>query len=94
MGSNGQEPVIIHLQHPIGSGPNPINAIRLNKLKAKHLWKTRLSEDMELGEVLAIAARMSDHPIAILEELEGEDVISVVNATADFLAACLGTGKT
>jgi hypothetical protein len=79
----------VELATPIEFGSQVINKLTFRSIKGKDLRKISLARlaDMDFGQALDLAGRLSGQPPEFMDMLEGNDVIKVTMVIFDFLSA-------
>lgn len=81
----------IKLNTPIQNGTETIAELELIAPKAKHL--RGLPATMGMDEMLTLAGRCTGQPSSVIDELEVDDLMTVVEALGGFLERSRPTGK-
>lgn len=81
----------IPLAEPVEWGEETITEIKLRSPKGKHFKKLPV-EPKTFGDIFPFVAAISDQPPAVLDELGAEDIISLMDAVADFIPGGLEIG--
>jgi hypothetical protein len=77
-----REPKIVELDYPVEFQEKTYTQITLNRPKGKHLKK--MPPDPGFKDFMLLAARVSDVPSIIFEELDGSDTTKIVEVMGDF----------
>jgi hypothetical protein len=86
-------PRIVKLKYPVNQGTETINELRFERrLKARDF--KGLSQEARMDEMLVLAGRLCAQPPSVIEELDAEDMLSVMEVIGDFLPGGLQTGRT
>lgn len=85
-------PVTVTLRKPIQFGKETITEITIRPVKGRDLRQDN-DGDSSMARTLAMLGRLSEQPIKVIDELEGEDLGDCCAAVNDFLFATQGTGK-
>lgn len=83
--------VKIELTEPVKHGKNEITELELREPRAKDMRKVSLSPTM--GEMLDIAATISNNPPSVIDQLCIKDTMKVVEVIGDFLGDSPQTGE-
>lgn len=81
----------IKLKHPIQYGSETIHELDMRRPKAKDL--RGLPIKMEMDHMLTLAGRCSAQPDSVINELDFEDMMSVVEVLGNFIGSSLPTGN-
>lgn len=91
--ANDDGTVTVHLKHPIEALGEKRSTLTFKRPKAKHLRPMTASEAMPVGELLDLASRISGELPDVIDELEGQDLVLVLEVVGDFFAGGLRTGR-
>jgi len=80
----GKGPVTVKLSEPIEWGDDVIKELVLKRPKAKHV-KNMDIKNPRIADMLGIAAKLSGHSTAVLDELCTEDMNKVLEAVGELL---------
>lgn len=87
-------PHVVKLQHPVDLGEGErLSSLMFRRGKAGDMKGLRL-RDLGHDDLMMIASRMCAQPVAILNQLDVDDVGEVVDIVMDFYVAYLKTGRT
>lgn len=82
----------ITLENPIKWGEDEvIKEVNLRKPKSKDL--RGLKSDLGFTELLDLTVKVSDQPRGVIDELEGADIMNVLEVVGDFFGVGLKAGK-
>jgi hypothetical protein len=85
--------VTIELKHPVMHGTEEVTRLELlGPLRGKHLRGIPL-ENITFDHVLMIAGRMCGHVPTVMEQLQGDDLMRVIQETSGFLSGGRVTGS-
>lgn len=85
------EPIIITLQTPVSLGSESITQLEFTRpLKGKDLRGLPLTLGFE--HLLILAGRLCGQPPAVMEQLEGEDLLAAVETAGAFFTPGRPTG--
>ncbi len=92
--------LVITLKHPVvvlakdgQTEVDTITTITMRRPKAKHMRAMDKTAG-EFGKVLGLVQATTGLPMSVVDEIDGEDVITLATAVADFLGVSLLTGPT
>jgi hypothetical protein len=92
--------LVITLKHPVvvlaKDGKTEIDtltSITMKRPKAKHMRAMDKAAG-EFGKVLGLVQATTGLPMSVIDEIDGEDVITLATGVADFLGVSLLTGAT
>jgi len=83
--------ITITLSEPIAWGDDKISEIVLCRPKGKHL--SGLSTQPTLKDLIGIAQKCSEHPMAVFNDMDADDYMAVCEAVGDFLDSGQEIGK-
>lgn len=87
------QPKTITLRHPVVHGAESITELTFSRaVKGKDLRGLPLSMGFE--HLLILAGRLCGQPPSVMEQLEGEDLLTVVETAGVFFAPGRPTGET
>jgi len=86
------EPKTITLRKPIESGKQTITEITIRPVRGKDLRRLKPS-DPALVQTINMLSWLSGQPLAVVDELEGDDLRDAIEVVNDFLFAIQGTGE-
>ena len=86
-------PRVVTLKHAIEFGSEQIGSLTFRRGKLGDLKGMKLSDNVPVEQLMAIASRMCGQPTAVLDRLDVDDAGEVVNIALDFFVACLGASK-
>lgn len=85
------DPVVITLQTPVSLGSESITRLEFTRaVRGKDIMDLPLS--MGMGHLLILAGRLCGQPPAVMEQLEGEDLLVAVETASAFFATGHATG--
>lgn len=73
----------IKLRHPITWDGDVHAELTLKPIKAKYLRKLPVADEMEA--MIKLTSRLSGLPTQVIDELEREDLVTVMSLVADFM---------
>jgi hypothetical protein len=92
--------LVITLKHPVvvlakdgKTEIDTITSITMKRPKAKHM-RAMDKATGEFGKVLGLVQATTGLPMSVIDEIDGEDVITLATRVADFLGVSLLTGAT
>ena len=86
------DPVTIELEHPIEFGSKTIAELTFRPIKAKDLRRVKAPDHRRIEMTLELAGYLSGQPTQVIDELEGNDLMKVLDLVADFLSGSPATG--
>lgn len=87
------QPKTIVLQHPVSHGAENITELIFSRpMKGRDLRGLPLSMGFE--HLLVLAGRLCGQPPSVMEQLEGEDLLTVVETAGVFFGSGRPTGET
>lgn len=81
----------IKLGYPIEWHKEEIKELKLQRPKGKHFKKFPVEPKM--GDFLALGVELAGHPPSLADELDGQDVMKVVEVVGNFLGGNSQTGN-
>lgn len=86
------QPVIYTLQTPIEHNSETITRLEFQPPRGKHIKKLNL-QNLDIDELLKVAAKLSGHTPKLFDELFAADVMAISEIIGNFLESGLSTGK-
>lgn len=88
------DPVTLKLKRPVAFGEESISELVLREPKAKDFRGLKVYGDgsFAIGDFLALASRLSNQPLSVIEELSVEDMTHVLSVVGSFFGNGLPTG--
>lgn len=83
--------ITVNLSEPVEWGSETIEKLVLRRPKAKDI--EHISSNPTMKELLSVAQKCARVPKRVIDELDGEDAMSVTDAIADFLDGGQQTGN-
>jgi hypothetical protein len=87
------DPRTVKLRVPIQFGSETIEELAIRRPKAKDLRRLSLKDGAELDMVLTLTSRLTGQPDGVIDQLEGADLVEVLEIVAGFLPSGPRTGS-
>jgi hypothetical protein len=85
------ERTVVKLKNPITLGSERIDELTFRPLKAKDLRRCKAKDGMP--QILELAGYLAGQTTQVIDELEGEDVLSVLKVVNSFFVDSQETGS-
>lgn len=86
------EPTVITLDYPVEAGGETIRQLTLRRPRVKDM-KAMMAGENDFDQAAILVSRLSDQPLAVIENLDAADFERVNKAVADFLPDGRATGR-
>lgn len=81
------------LKHPFQFGESrTVSELTFQRLKGKHIKKINLAAP-SMGDLLELASKSAGEPPSLFDEMDAEDVVSVLEVVGSFLGSSQATGE-
>ena len=86
-------PHTLQLKHPFSRGTETIKELTFSRRPKGKDWKGIPLSNMKMDDMMTMAHRILEVPISLIEELDTEDLMSVVEVMTSFLPNGPTTGE-
>ena len=82
----------VKLEYPVDAGGEVVSELRLRRPRVKDM-KAMMAGENDFDQAAILVSRLSDQPLAVIENLDAADFERVNEVVADFLPAGRKTGR-